>query len=1572
MTLTQLIGIKKYCLMKKILLLSAAVLSILAAVSCAKEEQETENRVVKSKARTTLTATLQSSKTALGDMVAGAWPNFWKTDDQISVNGVISDPLDANYDGQTDASFSFEGLLTPNYYAAYPASAVSGYDQGNATITVPAVQNFANGTYDPAAFIMGGVSDSDALVLSPKVSVIHLSFTGSASICKIKLTGASEAALSGTFSTNFTDFTPVNVSNVVELKAADAIQLPADFFISVPVGLVGALNVTAYDSDGGKMSRNATVKSALAAGQVYSPSALAYTPSYAIEATAEGITSSTAIICWDNCGDAGHCPAYTVSVYSDAGCNDLVASYAVPAGDACWGNEAPRFCISGLAANTTYYVKVANVTKGSESEALPVTTAAFDIVQVSNTPAEAGDVILAEDFSELRWDCDMIGNGAGFFATSQDSFANTEVDSYQAAATSNEKALGSQTSALAFSRLAHWAQGANNNLYIHPGYVKLVGSSKVTHIVTPKLNNIPDGMVATVEVEVTASRYYSASSDAYATDKAIVAVQSGDLNELVAGGTNTLDLASNVANITLPAETAWNTFKVTLNGVAHGDRLAFGAQKDIKKNEARMTISDMKVTIKALYDPDGLTASVKSVSSSTATFTWTHAGSASQDVAKPYRISLYSDSGCENLVVSHEIEADASCWNSKIPCFIIGGLQPATTYWFIVEDTDSGATSEAVSATTEDFTPVDATTVTDAQIGDVILAEDFSEIGWGSDDIGDAAGYVPLTKDTTIPSGINPEGSFVLYNNTGNRFFGSGVNLEDSRLSHGWGFFGNSSVYLHNAYSRVGASGGRTHIVTPALSGIPEGKLATIEVTVTATKYDNSIDIAAFAEKDLTLNSETSPSSASYRKYTGASLSDGHVFGITKSKDWETKSVSISNVDSEHQLIIGSLEDHDKKNRFYISDVKVKITDLIDDPTRKIKDAASLIEFANDVNAGEVDLAAIVTKDITVSAEDADTFNSIVDFAGTLDGNGKTITGLNKPLFDDLKGSVTDLTLNSTLNITADQLNLGILANVLSGTADGCTSQGSVTFNVAGGVTGEHHIAGMIGQAKSGSTMTGCTNEASVTNETSYAGGNESELMVGGVLGTFWGIDFTISGCENTGTVINNGAWNKDVSVGGIIGQAGNTGTATCTMTVSGCTNSGIVTNNGQTTGATNSVGGVIGWIRFGTYTDNTNTGTVTNTGNANQNRVGGLIGYLDKKATFDDNSNSGAVSNTGTASDINYVGGLLGRMQTDNTFMNNSNSGAVSNTGNANNYVYMGGIVGYLDKNNVISNAGSSAKYRLTNSGDIENGGSAKNICIGGLFGRNSSGYFNMTGTSSKYSTNSGNITDNSGPAKSNGGDLSIGGIAGYTTTGIKTQYARNTGDIYVTGDKGSTAINVGGIGGWISNASFNFNNCRNTGNVTVDATTTASIWAAGIVACPKPNSTQHYYWRSSATIDTHLATVGGENYTAGLMATVEGSASSTFQMTGHRLAGTIWGSKTTTGLFCCTKNASSSFIIKKGDESNPNMIAPGTVLKDNNREVTINEITDVNIGVLAGGAGSTYDITSVIADGHLVVQDW
>ena len=1564
--------------MKKLFITLTALAAVLA--SCSKEAEQQAPETEDVKGPVTLNVILPETKTALGEKQGDPWPNYWSEGDKISVNGVTSEPLDAAGAGKATASFTVDGIAAP-FYAAYPAASLSAYDAGNATITIPAAQSYVAGSYDPAAYVMLASGSETTLTFSSKVAIFKLTPTGEKSIKKIVLSSIGSDKIAGAFSTDFSAITPAaGALTSLAVTADSPVPAGTPWFIVVPAVdySVNGLRVRIEDAEGGSMTCSAKPDKAWAAGKMYSEE-IPYAPVASdFTISAEGITSSTAVICLPDASYAA--AALTFNVYSDAACSNLVNSFAVPEGDSCWGGAAPRFCISGLAPGVTYFVKVSNDTAHTESNSLSVTTAAFNIVEVSSNPAAVGDVILAEDFGELRWDSELITRGVGYFATSQDSFSNSDVLSFLPIDTNSEKLLSAQGDALASSRLAHWAQGAKANLYIHPGYIKLSASkANITHLVTPALNNIPDGKLATLEVEVTACPYFSESNNAYATFDAVVAVQpAGSYNELTdETKTNTLDLTTNMKPITLDAETAWKSYKVTLTGVGKGARLAFGAaSSSVSDQKGRMNISDMKVTVTALEEP-GITASVKAVSSSTAAFTWTYGGSAADDIAKPYTIALYSDSACSNLVVSFDIPADDECWSSKSPCFVFGGLAPDTDYWFVATDTASSVSSDPVSAHTDPFIVVDATTVSDAAVGDVILAEDFSEIGTGPDEFLGAASFYPASKVLpVVPAGVNPAGSFIKSNSTGDRIFGAGWDLGSSRLSKGWGFFGNSAAYYQNGFLRVATSAttARTHIVTPALAGIPEGKVATIEVTVTACKYESSEnDVAVFAEKGITMKSTTELNSSDFRKYTGASLSDGHALEISSIKSWETKSVTINNVDSDTQLIIGSLENISTKNRFYLSDVKVQITALVDDPVFKIKNEETFNEFVSAVAGGNKSLEAAVTQNVTISSASAEAFASIEDYAGTLNGNGKTISGLTKPLFNELKGTVKDLTLNSTLNITADQLDLGILANVLSGTAIGCKSQGSVTFNVAGGVTEEHHIAGLIGKANSGAEMTGCTNEASVTNETSYAGGNENELMVGGVLGTFWGVDFTISDCENTGAVINNGAWNKDVSVGGIIGQAGNSSSLTCTMTVSGCTNSGAITNNGANADATNSVGGVIGWIRFGTYTDNTNTGTVTNTGNAKQNRVGGLIGYLDKKATFDDNSNSGEVSNTGTATDINYVGGLLGRMQTDNTFKNNSNSGTVSNSGDANNYVYMGGIVGYLDKNNGISDAGSSAQYKLTNSGDIVNGGSAKNICIGGLFGRNSSGYFNMTGTSSKYSSNSGNITDNSGPAKSNGGDLSIGGIAGYTTTGIKTQYARNSGDIYVTGDKGSTAINVGGIGGWISNASFNFNNCRNTGDVTVDATTTASIWAAGIVACPKVNTTNHYYWRSNATIDTHLATVGGENYTAGLMATVEGSdASSTFTMTGHRLAGTVWGSKTTTGLFCCTKNNTASFSIKKGDENNPNMIAPGTVRKDNTHNDTINDITDVTIGVLAGGAGSTYDITSVIDDEHLVVKDW
>lgn len=1123
--------------MKKITFISAAVLCIVAAFSCT-----TEVFVQDSIRRTTIEANIASTKTAFGEKDGTAWPNYWKAGDQISVNGVTSNAVDSESDGKASTTFTFESELATPYYAAYPAAAVSGYENGCATVTMPAAQSYVEGSYDPAALFMGGVSkEAGSVTLAPCVGVIRLSMSGEASISRIKLTGAEETALSGTFTTNFSSISPADVSNVVELVAETPVALPADFFICVPAGLSGALKIEAFDNAGGSMSKTASITSPLVPGKVFPTPDLPYVASGNVTITAEGITSSTAIICWDNAPAA----AYTVGVYSDSGCTSLLNSYAVPAGDKCWGGNSPRFCISGLAAGETYYVKVTNVTFSTDSNILPVTMAAFKNVEVSSTPAEVDDVILAEDFGELRWDSELITGGAGYFATSQNSFANAEVAEFLPIDTNSEKLLSNQGDALASSRLAHWAQGAKANLYIHPGYIKLSASKAITHLVTPALDNIPDGKLATLEVEVTACPYFSESGNAYDTFDAVVAVQpAGSYNELTdETKTNTLNLTTNIQPVTLAAETAWKSYKVTLNGVGKGARLAFGAASSSAKG--RMNVSDIKVTVKALEELS-LKASVKSVSSSTAAFTWTYGVSAAEDIAKPYTIALYSDENCEDLVVSFDFAAESACWNGKTPCFVFGGLKPATDYWFVATDTESARSSKPVSVTTEAFTVVVPSDVTDPQVGDILLAEDFSEIGAGPDEIAKSAGFVPSSKVLpVVPSGDNPDGSYVIdlvgYDPYGDRIIGAGWDLGGSRLSNDWGFFGGSSCYYGAGYLRLSTSSGRTHIVTPALSGIPAGKIATVEVTVTAAKYESSTnDIAVFAEKGLTMDPQTDAGNSSYRKYTGASLSDGHALGITAVKSWETKSVTISKVESDHQLLIGSLVD--AKNRCYISDVVVSLVSLKDkgaiDAVVEINDFASFKEFLTACGPGKT-IQGNVNADIELTSEQAEEIDAlypVVEFDGIVNGNNHTISGLIKPLFAKLEGTVSNLTLNSTLNIAEAMNNVGIFAQSASNAAlTGCISMGSVTSS-ASEVSGDLALGGMVGSI-SGCTLTACQNHATVTNNSTASG----IACVGGLIGVADGAN-TLTGTANVynynqGLIIEDSA-TLNVAVGGVCGYS--------------------------------------------------------------------------------------------------------------------------------------------------------------------------------------------------------------------------------------------------------------------------------------------------------------------------------------------------------------------------------------------------------------------------------------------------
>lgn len=158
--------------------------------------------------------------------------------------------------------------------------------------------------------------------------------------------------------------------------------------------------------------------------------------------------------------------------------------------------------------------------------------------------------------------------------------------------------------------------------------------------------------------------------------------------------------------------------------------------------------------------------------------------------------------------------------------------------------------------------------------------------------------------------------------------------------------------------------------------------------------------------------------------------------------------------------------------------------------------------------------------DITVSSWtsiDSNTLGTI-----NLDGNDKTINGLNAPLFEYLDGEVSKLTISGA-SISAAENNYGVLARTIS---KGDCSISNVTID-GGTVSAVSSVGGMIGRVEYGVTsceITDCFSSATVTGTTYY---------IGGLIG--FAANLTITGCSASGNVTStSGNYTRG---GGLIGQ---------------------------------------------------------------------------------------------------------------------------------------------------------------------------------------------------------------------------------------------------------------------------------------------------------------------------------------------------------------------------------------------------------------------------------------------------
>ncbi len=229
----------------------------LVAFSCTTDVIEDLGVQVNGAGQTTITLSLEESRTQLGEAVNGLYPVAWSADDAISVNGVKSTSI-AIGENAAVATFAFDGILNYPYAVAYPAT-VEGQ------VVFADQQNHTEGTFANGAAAMYGYAEAEGgMALKHLTGVLKIGVTGDKTLTLAQISNVNRAPIAGAFDLDFAEgeLTPTSSSKeVISYSFGDGVQLssePTYIHATVPAGVYGELYVTLYDTEGGVMY--ATIK----------------------------------------------------------------------------------------------------------------------------------------------------------------------------------------------------------------------------------------------------------------------------------------------------------------------------------------------------------------------------------------------------------------------------------------------------------------------------------------------------------------------------------------------------------------------------------------------------------------------------------------------------------------------------------------------------------------------------------------------------------------------------------------------------------------------------------------------------------------------------------------------------------------------------------------------------------------------------------------------------------------------------------------------------------------------------------------------------------------------------------------------------------------------------------------------------------------------------------------------------------------------------------------------------------------------------------------------------------------
>lgn len=288
-----------------------------------------------------------------------------------------------------------------------------------------------------------------------------------------------------------------------------------------------------------------------------------------------------------------------------------------------------------------------------------------------------------------------------------------------------------------------------------------------------------------------------------------------------------------------------------------------------------------------------------------------------------------------------------------------------------------------------------------------------------------------------------------------------------------------------------------------------------------------------------------------------------------------------------------------------------------------VSSAESLLELAEDINNGKVSKSATISLSSNINLANVsgdDAFESISNFTGTFEGNGKTITLCGMPLFDTIDGAtIKNLTLAGTVLSTSGSLG-SLACTATDSTITSCINSATVK---GGDSSTSNGVGGLVGNCTQNNSSTSnevlfesCSNEGDVT-----SGGSP----VGGLVG--YSSTAKFKNCANSGVITQNGSG----AAGGILGTFSVAMDDIVSDHMVSCSNSGIVINS------KGNAGGIVGYASGQEIESCYNSGSITGI------NAGGIVGQAEGTTTVTNCNNSGTIQGTNTA-------GIVGNASSNST----------------------------------------------------------------------------------------------------------------------------------------------------------------------------------------------------------------------------------------------------------------------------------------------------------------------------------